>query len=117
MQAKRDAKTVASDCLRAWSSGDLEATRSLLHEDVTFVGPMGETKGADAYIEGIKGMVKIVEHADQNEVIGEGEDVCIAYDLVTHTPKARIPTVGWYQVRDGEVRSVRAYFDPRPLLS
>jgi hypothetical protein len=53
----------------------------------------------------------------QNSVegFGEGEDVCIIYDLVTHTPTARIPTAGWYRVRDGKIASVRAFFDPRPL--
>jgi ketosteroid isomerase-like protein len=117
MPVQADAKNVASACLQAWSSGDLEATRLLLHDDVTFVGPLGETEGADAYIEGIKGMIKIVERAEQQEVFGEAGNVCIAYDLVTYTPKARIPTVGWYRVHDGKVVSVRAYFDPRPLLS
>lgn len=110
-------RDVAERCLAAWSSGDLETTRSLLHDDVTFTGPLGATEGADAYIEGIQAMVKIVETAEQCEVFGEGEDVCIIYDLVVHTPAVRIPTAGWYRVRDGKITSVRAFFDPRPLTS
>jgi ketosteroid isomerase-like protein len=117
MSKQEDPKIVASRCLAAWSSGDLETTRSLLSEGVTFVGPLGSTEGADAYIEGIKGMVKIVESANQREMFGEGEDVCIIYDLVTKNPSANVPTAGWYKVRDGEIISVRAFFDPRPLLS
>jgi hypothetical protein len=78
---------------------------------------LGETSGADASIGGIKGMVKRVEGSEQNEIFGEGEDVCVVYDLVTQTPEARIPTVGWYRVRGGKVASVRAYSDPRPLLT
>jgi ketosteroid isomerase-like protein len=108
--------TVASGCLQAWSSGDLDRTRALLAKEVTFDGPLGSTRGADAYIEGSKGMVKMVERADQREVFVEGDDVCIIYDLVTKAPPARIPTAGWYQVRDGKITAVRAFFDPRPLV-
>ncbi len=117
MPKQENPKSLASDCLAAWSSGDLETTRSLLDEGVTFAGPLGSTQGADAYIEGIKGMVKIVEKADQHEVFGEGDDVCIVYDLVTTTPPASIPTVGWYKVHHRKITAVRAFFDPRPLTS
>lgn len=116
MSARDDPKSVASGCLQAWSSGDLDTTRSLLAEDVTFDGPLGSTRGADAYIEGIKGMVRIVERVDQHEVFADGGNVCIIYDLVTKTPPARIPTAGWYRVQDGMVTSVKAFFDPRPLM-
>jgi ketosteroid isomerase-like protein len=117
MPRETEPKTVASSCLAAWSTGDLVTTRSLLHDDVTFAGPLGVTQGADAYIEGIKGMVKMVEKADQHLVFGEGEDVCIVYDLITRTPPATVATAGWYKVRDGRIASVRAFFDPRPLVS
>lgn len=117
MATQTENVAIASRCLAAWSSGDLDTTRSLLHDDVTFTGPLGATEGADAYIEGIQGMVRIVERAEQREAFGDGEDVCIIYDLVTHVPAARIPTAGWYRVRDGKITSVRAFFDPRPLTS
>ena len=110
-----DPKTIATRCLAAWSSGDLSTTRVLLDDEVTFVGPLGATEGADAYIEGIQGMVKIVEKVDQHSVFGEGEDVCVIYDLITKRPEARIRTAGWYKVRDGKITSVRAFFDSRPL--
>ena len=78
---------------RAWTPGQ-EATsprRALLADDVTFVGPLAATEGIDEYMRGIEGMAKIVERAN-----------------VTRT-------AGWYLVRDGEITSVRAYCDPRPL--
>ena len=109
MAKPEEPRNLASDCLAAWSSGDLDTTRALLSEDVTFAGPLGSTQGADAYIEGIKGMVKIVERADQREVFAEGDDVCIIYDLVTKTPPASIPTAGWYKIRNGKITAVRAF--------
>jgi ketosteroid isomerase-like protein len=65
MSTRTDPKAIASRCLAAWSSGDLDTTRSLLGDDVTFTGPLGATEGADAYIEGIQAMVRIVERAEQ----------------------------------------------------
>lgn len=115
MPAQTDPTTVATTCLAAWSSGDFATTRALLDDGVTFTGPLGATDGADAYIEGIMGMAKNVERVDQHRAFCEGEDVCVIYDLITKQPQESIPTAGWYQVRDGRITSVRAFFDARPL--
>ena len=63
--------------------------------------------------------LKVLHSADIEDVpkwTPDGDDVCILYDLVTNDPPDTIPTVGWYRVKDGKVVSVRAFFDPRPLL-
>jgi hypothetical protein len=110
-----DVKQLALDCLRSWVDGDFERTRRLLDDDVTFRGPLGATDGADAYVEGVQGIARIVQRVDIEKVAADGEDVCVRYDLVTES--ASLPTVGWYEVRNGKVRSVAAFFDPRPLLT
>ena len=110
-------KQIARRCLDAWTKGDLTTARSLLHDDVTFTGPLATTQGAAAYIDGIQGMVRIVDRADQLETFAEGGNVCVIYDLITKAPPARIPTAGWYRIEDGKIRSVSAFFDPRPLTS
>jgi len=107
--------TTASKCLEAWSSGDLATTRSLLTEDVTFTGPLGYSKGADAYVRGVAKMAETVTGVDLKKLIVEGDDVCIMYDLVS-TQAGTLPTVGWYHFSaDEKIDSVRSYFDPRPL--
>jgi ketosteroid isomerase-like protein len=111
-----DAKSVATECLRAWTTGDFETACLLLHDDLTFAGPLGTREGADAYLEGLKGLARVIKSAPQHRVIAEGKDVCIHYDMVTIDGTV-IPIVGWYQVRNGKIPSVRAFFDPRPLLS
>lgn len=86
-----------------------------LADDVTFTGPLGRTEGADAYIDGVRHLTETVKGVDIHRAIGEADEVCIRYDLVTAA--GRIPTVGWYEIHDGKVASVRAYFDPRPILA
>jgi ketosteroid isomerase-like protein len=110
-----DATSIARSCLEAWTTGDFAKTRSLLADDVTFVGPLAATEGVDEYMRGIEGMAKIVEGVEVVQVIADGDDACIIYDLITSTPPATLPTAGWYHVRDGKITSVRAYFDARPL--
>jgi len=94
----------------------MERTRSLLADEVTFVGPLGATQGVDDYIKGIIQMANIVERAEEKEIFGEGDNVCIIYDLVFKNPEVSIPTAGWYQIKEDKIIAVRAYFDPRPLV-
>jgi ketosteroid isomerase-like protein len=88
----------------------------LLQDDVTFVGPMGATQGAQDYVDGIERMGSMVSSARQTKLVVEGDDVCIMYDLVTDRDGA-VPAVGWYHFRDGKIDSVHAYFDPSPLAT
>lgn len=110
-----DAETAIA-CLESWVSGDFERTRALLADDVTFTGPLGATVGGDEYVEGVRHLSEIVRSVEIHAVTHNDEgDVAVLYDLVTK-PAGPLPTVGWYEVRDGRVCSVRAFFDPRPLL-
>lgn len=110
-----DNAIIASTCLRAWTSGDFATARAILADDVQFIGPMGKTSGADKYIEGVRGFAKTIDRVEIAETISENQHTIILYDLVTKDGK-RVPTAGHYVIRNGQVASVRAYFDPRPLL-
>jgi ketosteroid isomerase-like protein len=112
-----DPKVVASRCLEAWSQGDFDAARALLDEHVQFTGPLGHTESADEYIEGVRGLAKSVTSIEQRRIFGEGDDVCIVYDLVTKTSAGAVPTAGWYRVRHGRIVSINAFFDARALIS
>jgi limonene-1,2-epoxide hydrolase len=115
MTTTTEAKDVAVACLQAWTSGDFEQARALLSDDVTFVGPLGRTKGGDEYIAGVRQMAGSLDGVRISKVVAEGNDVCVRYDLVTKQAGG-IPTVGWYELRDGKIAGVTAFFDPRPLL-
>src|SRR5579863_9131024 len=99
MATSTDPKRVAIRCLEAWTSGDFDAARALLDDHVQFTGPLGHTEGADDYIEGVRGLAKTIKKIEHRRTFGEGDDVCIVYDLVTTTHA--VPTAGWYRVRHG----------------
>jgi ketosteroid isomerase-like protein len=110
-----DNAIIASECLQAWTSGDFASARATLDDNVEFLGPLGTTRGADAYIEGVQGFARSIDRVEINHSISENEHAVLLYALVTKDGK-RVPTAGHYIVRDGKIVSVRAYFDPRPLL-
>jgi ketosteroid isomerase-like protein len=114
--ATTDNTTTARTCLRAWTgrNGDIGSVRALLADDMTFRGPLGETDGADEYVAGLAGLSQAVDGAEERAVVADGDDVCIVYDLSVNGQ--RIPTIGWCHFRDGHISSVRAFFDPRPML-
>ena len=107
---------VATKCLEAWSSGDFATARTLLRDDVTFVGPLGSGGGVESYMNSLVDLSHHVASAEPIKVVVDGDDACIIYDLVTDAGGS-VPTSDWYHVQDGKISSVRAYFDTRALTA
>jgi hypothetical protein len=74
---------VATKCLEAWSSGDYATARTLLRDDVTFVGPLGSGGGVESYMNSLVDLSRHVASAEPIKVVVDGDDACIIYDLVT----------------------------------
>jgi ketosteroid isomerase-like protein len=107
---------IATKCLEAWSSGDFATARTLLRDDVTFVGPLGSGGGVESYMNRLVDLSRHVTSAEPIKVLVDGDDACIIYDLVTDSAGS-VPTSDWYHVQDGKISSVRAYFDSRALTA
>jgi hypothetical protein len=111
-----DQKLVAIRCLEAWSSGDFEAARALLDRHVQFRGPLGNTEGIEEYIDRVRELVPSIRSVQHRCIFGEGDDVCIVYDLTTKTTPGSVRMADWYRVRHGRVLSINAFFDARALV-
>jgi hypothetical protein len=101
--------------LTAWTNKDFGAARALLHDDLSFKGPIDTFDNADAYIEAIKRLASIVQGVERRKEFVDGEDVCEIYDLQTATPAGAAPVAEWYQVRGAKIAAIRVYFDSRPF--
>ena len=112
--AGADPKSVATQYL-SWTTGDLEATRAVVDDAMTFVGPLGVANGIDECMAGLERMAGMVKAAHLHETFVADENVCIIYDLLVDGAPA-VPTAGWYRVVNGKVVAARVFFDPRPLL-
>ena len=110
-------KAVADKFFKAWTTGDFDSARALLHDDLSFEGPIDSFDNADAYIGALRGLSQIVKSAEEQKVFVDGNDVCVIYNLVTASPAGTAPTAEWYHLRNGKISSVRVFFDARPFAA
>jgi ketosteroid isomerase-like protein len=91
----------------AWVSGDFATARELLHDDVTFTGPIDSFDNADALIRTLEGLSQILVGARRRGLVAGEEHACLIYDLETG-PAGVTPVAEWYVVRDGRIASLEA---------
>jgi hypothetical protein len=106
---------VAAAYFDAWKSRDVERVRPLLHDDVTFVGALGETQGAGETLEGLGRMFATTKQVDVIKRWVDGPDVLTWFELRT-AAAGPLAIVNWSHVVAGRIDRIRVTFDPRPLL-
>ena len=109
-----DAARVAGGFFDAWTSKDFERAGSLLHDDVSFEGPIDSFSDAESYLASLQQLSGIVTGAEKHKVFVDGDDVCVIYDLKT-APVPSSRTCEWYRVREDKIASVSVVFDARPF--
>jgi limonene-1,2-epoxide hydrolase len=110
------AASVAAVYFDAWTNNDIELVRPLLHDDVTFDGALGSTRGVDETIAGLGRMFAMTEHVEVVHRWVDGPDVLTWFELRTKTA-GPLAIVNWSHVDAGRITRIRVTFDPRPLLS
>ena len=109
------ARKIVSDFQQAMGRGDFAAARSLLRDDLSFRGPIGDFEDADRLIGALKKLQSVIERVDIKKIFADGNDVCVLFDLVTKTPAGDALVAEWYRVEDGRIAMMRAMFDARPF--
>jgi len=109
-----DAAKVASTYFGAWKVDDFDTMRSLVDDDVTFKGPLGQVEGAQDYMEGIKGMSRIKSDLVIRKTFVDGPDVLTWYELHTRVAPP-VPVANWMHIEAGKITSLRVAFDARGL--
>jgi ketosteroid isomerase-like protein len=113
-QTIEDTRTIAAAYFDAWRDDDFDTYRSLLADDVEFIGPLAHIEGADEATEGIRGMSKIKTDIVVKKVFVDGDDALTWFDL--HTKIADpVPTANWTHVENGKITKIQVAFDAREL--
>jgi len=86
-----------------------------LHRDIVGVFPMNTYRGVDAFVRALEPFARIVKSIDVLRLVVDGEH-CVAI-LDVDTIFGAIPFAEHIQVVDGQIVSVRGFYDPRPLLA
>jgi hypothetical protein len=85
-----------------------------LHSDVVFESPVRSIRGIANFRKGIEDFVPILKSIEVVHLTAD-DDTCAAA-LKVDTVFGLIPFVEFLQIVDGQIVSVRAYYDPRPIL-
>jgi ketosteroid isomerase-like protein len=101
----------------AISHGDVDAARKLMHDDMTFQGPLEAFDRPEPYLEALRKLGAIVERVDMKKMFVDGDDVCLLYDMVTRTPAGTAFIAEWLTFRGGKIASIRTVFDARPFAA
>ena len=95
--------------------GSKDVSGAPFHPDITFEGPLGPPiHGAFPLREFLTGLfpaiigVRVIRH------IVDGEWCATVFDF--DTVFGVIPVMDRFQVIDGQIASVRPYYDPRPII-
>jgi len=85
-----------------------------LHPDVSFESPLGRYQGLAAFQKGLADFLRILKSIEVVHLTAD-DDTCAAV-LNIDTVFGPIPFLEYFHVVDGQIVSIRAYYDPRPIL-
>ncbi|MGH1341737.1 MAG: nuclear transport factor 2 family protein [Nannocystales bacterium] len=104
---------IFSAYLDAFTAGDLESAFALVADDFVFHGPMLQSKGKAAFVEGASGLGEIVKGHDILRQWSDGDEACTIYDFHIETPvgKASVTMTEWVLVRNGKLARSRLVFN------
>ena len=98
----------------AVASGDFGTARSLMADDLHFVGPIDEFHRAEDYLAAIKQLFSMVRGVEDQAMVAQDAEVVHFYVLDTPVAKA---VAEWFTVKDGRIAELHAYFDARPFAA
>jgi ketosteroid isomerase-like protein len=115
MTSNTEPTAITATYFDSWRKGDLAALRSILADDLDFVGPLAQLDNADDCVSAMQGLVQMTTDIVVRTVFADGPDVLTWFEL--HTAAAPgCPVANWSHVADGKIDRIRVAFDPRPLL-
>lgn len=109
------AKDVVMGFQAAMGRDDWAAARKHLADRIQFVGPFDDFSKPEEYLAALQKLHPIVDRVDLHKVFVDGDDVCVLYDLVTHTPAGTAFIAEWHHVTNGTIDKIRVVFDARPF--
>lgn len=113
----------AAEIFRAYldrfTSGDRAGAAELLTDDFRFHGPLLQSEGKAAFLEGSAPLVPIMRGVEIHHQWEESDELCSFYDFKIETPAGAgsIPMAEWNSFRDGKLASARLIFDTAAMAA
>jgi hypothetical protein len=110
-----DTKQVVTNYHNAWISGDVEAARVYLNDELDFQGSIDTFHRADDFIVGLTMFQKMLRGVKLIQSLYSETGAALLYDCDTMSPAGIIRTAEFFEVRDGKIKSIRLVFDATEL--
>ncbi|MGZ3582430.1 MAG: nuclear transport factor 2 family protein [Ktedonobacterales bacterium] len=114
--AVNTAHTVVDQYFAALTRKDWATLQTLLHDDLSFKGPLATLDKADEYLQGLERITARMTGMERRITLTEGENVLQVYDVTLAAPEVTVPVAEWLQVRDDRIASIQMFLDPRPFV-
>ena len=101
--------------LQAWNDKDVDQIARYVHPDVRFVGPMSQTTGKDAFLQGAKRMFGLLQEIKVQSKFASDSQAIFTYDFVCAQPIGVCRTAELITFTDGLISGVEIFFDARPF--
>ena len=102
---------------QALGKGDFTAARHLLHDNLSFRGPLDTFHKPEQYLEALKKLHPMIQRVDVLKTFADGNDVCVLSEMVTNTPIGTAFSSEWFHVKGDKISSIRIVFDARPFVA
>ena len=112
-----NAAEIVQSFKQALAKGDVAAARKLLHDNLSFRGPIDAFDKPEPYLEALNKLQPIVQRIDVKKMFVDGNDVCMLYDMVTNSPAGTAFVAEWMHVKGDKIASIRTVFDARPFAA
>lgn len=107
---------IANSYFNSWKAHDFKTIRTLLSENITFIGSLGEAHGVDECINGLQGLAGIMTDIVIQHMWIDESDIMTWYELHTKETSKPLPVANWCHVENGKITKIRVIFNPRPLV-
>jgi len=100
---------------KALARRDFDVARSLLKDDLRFVGPFDEFDAADDYLQALQRLFRIVDSVDVKHRSVAGSEVVVLFEMAPASPAGTQLVCEWFGVEGIRISSIRALFDTAPF--
>jgi hypothetical protein len=110
-----DTKQVVTNYHDAWTSGNIDAARAYLDDDLDFQGSIDTFSRADDFTVSLKMFQTMLRGVRLIQGYYSESGAALLYDCDTMTPAGTIRTAEFFTVSGGRIKSIRLVFDATEL--
>ena len=110
-----DTKHVVTNYHNAWTSGNMEAARVYLADDLDFQVSIDTFHRADYFIAALTMFQNMIRKINLIQSFFSESCAALLYDCDTMSPAGVLRTAEFFTVADGKIKSIRLVFDATEL--